>query len=765
MLEKLRKELEEKELELAECKNNEDDILVECLEEEVDLKKQSYLSYREFCYPNNSIRHSKFSSALNEVMCQPVDFPGTKIFKWCCVLDNCANCPRLKRHDFETVVDNDKSKMVRFEHYVKRHRCSNHGLLVKDNLEEEAGEIVCIKCHVEGVKNKISSKKERTFGKLPIGLFMEEQYLPLLEKYEFHYPHVKLLSGKHAKKERMDAFADNKHSVVMERDYAEAFKTTMNWEIHGDHFGWNPTISVEGSTASFHSTDLPTVQKHHFTHFSDNAGQHASTTYENMHKELETLRDMGVLQCRKSTVFGHTDGCGGQYRSALSCFLNTVLSSSFGVPIDRMVHAPAHGKGEVDGLNAVTKRYLYSCMRDAAKADTKNLEGRFQPWLHSENGQLSFAEEAVRLCSNPKQKDGVKWVGKKNLKRVTNKKVHKRHYHSISKEEVRYRNLKMRTLEMPSSKRKVNGKTAKHGGTRARYNFRSDPDLGVGWIACRRIPCACASCVSQLKKEWVPSKSREDQPRYAQNKDCEKWDVFQGENDWEIVEIKYQRKGDGSNDQDIEDMQVLTSDIILDDLEVCMARDASAGFYGAHPIAMDTETDFEVFQFLTDPYQFKKEQCTMPSDEVKEVQEGELVAKAIVLGKLGISGEAKNWYMPQPERQEIIVRFRQVINCNLKLLPISEDNHLPRPYPQGVPPLVNSGRSRRSEDQLSRMGKGCKMTQQVREEILAEIERREALDYEFEVCDDLEIPQTQMDMDEEDAFYGNEEEQEEQAFI
>ena len=57
------------------------------------------------------------------------------------------------------------------------------------------------------------------------------------------------------------------------------------------------------------------------------------------------------------------------------------------------------------------------------------------------------------------------------------------------------------------------------------------------------------------------------------------------------------------------------------------------------------------------------------------------------------------------------------------------------------------------------------MTQQVREEILAEIERREALDYEFEVCDDLEIPQTQMDINEEDAFYGNEEEQEEQAFI
>ena len=57
------------------------------------------------------------------------------------------------------------------------------------------------------------------------------------------------------------------------------------------------------------------------------------------------------------------------------------------------------------------------------------------------------------------------------------------------------------------------------------------------------------------------------------------------------------------------------------------------------------------------------------------------------------------------------------------------------------------------------------MTQQVKEEILTKIEQWEALDYEFEVCDNLEIPQSQNDIDEEDAFYGNEEEQEEQAFI
>ena len=31
------------------------------------------------------------------------------------------------------------------------------------------------------------------------------------------------------------------------------------------------------------------------------------------------------------------------------------------------------------------------------------------------------------------------------------------------------------------------------------YNFRCDPDLGIGKTACRRIPCACMTCLELLE--------------------------------------------------------------------------------------------------------------------------------------------------------------------------------------------------------------------------------------------------------------------------
>ena len=39
-------------------------------------------------------------------------------------------------------------------------------------------------------------------------------------------------------------------------------------------------------------------------------------------------------------------------------------------------------------------------------------------------------------------------------------------------------------------------------GISAMYNFRTDPDLGIGKIAIRRIPCACDGCLDQLNSVW-----------------------------------------------------------------------------------------------------------------------------------------------------------------------------------------------------------------------------------------------------------------------
>ena len=34
------------------------------------------------------------------------------------------------------------------------------------------------------------------------------------------------------------------------------------------------------------------------------------------------------------------------------------------------------------------------------------------------------------------------------------------------------------------------------------YHIRLDPDLGEGFCAMRRIPCACSGCVEQVSKPW-----------------------------------------------------------------------------------------------------------------------------------------------------------------------------------------------------------------------------------------------------------------------
>ena len=59
-----------------------------------------------------------------------------------------------------------------------------------------------------------------------------------------------------------------------------------------------------------------------------------------------------------STVWEDTDGCAKQYRCDLDTYLMTVLSSSYGIIMDRAINAPGHGNNVVDGLNSKVKRYL-----------------------------------------------------------------------------------------------------------------------------------------------------------------------------------------------------------------------------------------------------------------------------------------------------------------------------------------------------------------------------------------------------------------------
>ena len=73
-----------------------------------------------------------------------------------------------------------------------------------------------------------------------------------------------------------------------------------------------------------------------------------------------------------STVWEDTNGCANQYRCDLNIYLITVLSSSYGIIMDREIHAPGHGKDIVDGLNTTEKCYLKGKMELIGKLESNN---------------------------------------------------------------------------------------------------------------------------------------------------------------------------------------------------------------------------------------------------------------------------------------------------------------------------------------------------------------------------------------------------------
>ena len=52
------------------------------------------------------------------------------------------------------------------------------------------------------------------------------------------------------------------------------------------------------------------------------------------------------------------------------------------------------------------------------------------------------------------------------------------------------------------------------------YHIRCDPELGSGFCAMRRIPCACCGCVEQLSKPWLHNLKKHNNHVMLSNQGC-----------------------------------------------------------------------------------------------------------------------------------------------------------------------------------------------------------------------------------------------------
>jgi hypothetical protein len=140
------------------------------------------------------------------------------------------------------------------------------------------------------------------------------------------------------------------------------------------------------------------------SHFLDTSRQDARTTHTHLKVLLNHLIQQGWL-----VVLDDTDGCAKQYRSATALYLLSLIAVTHRIVYDRPIAgAPGHGKDEVDGLNAVDKRYNAEKMSLVVTPEANKSSSQSPPEGMVEGVSKSIAEEAGRLCSNMARTEGVK---------------------------------------------------------------------------------------------------------------------------------------------------------------------------------------------------------------------------------------------------------------------------------------------------------------------------------------------------------------------
>jgi hypothetical protein len=614
---------------------------------EVTVENQYYL---DRVLPGGNDWHEKPRQALQEMQCPDLHcgFPH-----WNCVVRDCSECPKYKVPKNETGED-ENAPIIRFHHYRKATKCSKHG-----DLELNAKS--CPSCDmIEKItaKGKIRTRKYLTLLTRPIGTFHKTFYIPMLEKYAYHYPHIRILSKTGCGAMRLDWFRRMLKCIKTIHDYAERLKVSMNNEIQSEHFGHSRSLSIEGCSCRYMDDSGKSVMEMH-SHFSDLSRQDARTTFSHMNVEIKHYKERGILG-DNGTVFDDTDGCSKQYRSGTALFLLTLLAVSHGVIIDRAVGAPGHGKDEVDGLNAVDKQFISKKMSQATMPEENDSTQKINPEAMVENASKSIAKEAARLCRNENRIHGVKSEGKYR-KREESASMKQRFYWEDGEFEITssFDNLTM------VCKPWYKPKDRKNNGISSMYNFRADPKLGLGRIAIRRIPCACDSCRQLLMKEWVNNLPADKQPRYGRNTDCIFWDIFEGRNDWHIVQLV---PDNGSSKEEFNQAQQL----VVDSWVEKAAENIVEGRYGAINTDDPDADGYYVVKFLGKPFQVVEtcflEEYTPP----QRVEQGEHLCDAVYLNK--VPG-ARLWYTRSSDQTK--VRVSQLLATNLSLEAESEANPLP----------------------------------------------------------------------------------------
>ena len=90
------------------------------------------------------------------------------------------------------------------------------------------------------------------------------------------------------------------------------------------------------------------------------------------------------------------------------------------------------------------------------------------------------------------------------------------------------------------------------------YHVRYNTELGKGFCAMWRIPCACTGCVEQLSKPWLTKLGKTKQPRYViEPETCKYSSILRGYNKWYIAKLNLKKETINPDEKKIKDELVL----------------------------------------------------------------------------------------------------------------------------------------------------------------------------------------------------------------
>ena len=179
----------------------------------------------------------------------------------------------------------------------------------------------------------------------------------------------------------------------------------------------------------------------------------------------------------------------------------SVIASKFYIVLDRGVCCVGHGKSIVDTINGTDKNTILRMTgRQVKEAALGNREVDNESNIHKMKSSKTAlpAEDCIKIL-------------KKEYSNVQRKKRVKKEGRTISKQ---FWHLKKFNQQLNMSKYDTIKFDEEGTIFNDMYHFYACKDLGVGFVAMKRVPCYYEKCNETLKRPWVHRVHKQDQPQF-----------------------------------------------------------------------------------------------------------------------------------------------------------------------------------------------------------------------------------------------------------